>query len=128
MADVPRVGLDVVARHFEGLEDPRSTVNRRHPSVGVVVIALMAVLAGADGPIAIHEWAALKAVFLREVLDLPNGIPGKDVFRRVLMLLKPAAFQACFAAWLQSLRATAGVEQPLLRRRKGVGTNDRPAP
>jgi predicted transposase YbfD/YdcC len=52
------------------------------------------------------------------VLDLPNGIPRKDVFRRVLMALKPAAFRACFTRWLQSLRAeataTTGVEQPVL--------------
>src|SRR6266478_1108150 len=118
MAEVRRIGLDEIARHFESLEDPRSSVNRKHPLVSVVVIALMAVLAGANGPTAIAEWADLKAEFLREVLDLPHGIPGKDVFRRVLMGLKPAAFQACFAAWLQSLRATAaaaaGVEQPVL--------------
>ena len=118
MADVRRIGLDEVVRHFEELEDPRSSVNRKHPLVSVVVIALMAVLAGANGPTAIAEWAALKGEFLTGVLDLPNGIPGKDVFRRVLMTLKPAAFQTCFAAWLQALRATAaaaaGVEQPIL--------------
>src|SRR4051794_19763961 len=118
MADVRQIGLDEIARHFETLEDPRSSVNRKHPLVSVVVIALMAVLAGANGPTAIAEWAVLKAEFLRGVLDLPNGIPGKDVFRRVLMGLKPGAFQAGFAAWLQSLRATAaaaaGVEQPVL--------------
>ena len=136
MAEVRQIGLDEIARHFETLEDPRSSVNRKHPLVSVVVIALMAVLAGANGPTAIAEWAALKAEFLRGVLDLPNGIPGKDVFRRVLMGLKPAAFPAGFAAWLQSLRATAaaaaGVEQPVLSvdgktarrshdRRKGLG-------
>jgi predicted transposase YbfD/YdcC len=118
MAEVRRIGLDEIAQHFETLEDPRSSVNRKHPLVSVVVIALMAVLAGANGPTAIAEWAVLKAEFLRGALDLPNGIPGKDVFRRVLMGLKPAAFQAGFAAWLQSLRATAaaaaGVEQPVL--------------
>jgi predicted transposase YbfD/YdcC len=117
MTDVRRIGLDEVARHFEELEDPRSSVNRKHPLVSVVVIALMAVLAGANGPTAIAEWAALKGEFLMGVLDLPNGIPGKDVFRRVLMTLKPGAFQACFAAWLRALRASAaaaGVEQPIL--------------
>ena len=118
MADIHRIGLDEVARHFEVLEDPRSTVNRQHPLVSVVVIALMAVLAGADGPTAIAKWAALKEEFLVEALDLPNGIPRKDVFRRILVLLKPTAFPACFANWLQSLRATAaeatGVEQPVL--------------
>lgn len=118
MAGVQRIGLDEIVRHFEALEDPRSTVNRQHPLVSVVVIALMAVLAGAGGPTAIARWAALKQEFLPKTLHLPNGIPRKDVFRRVLAALKPAAFQACFANWLQSLRATAaaatGVEQPVL--------------
>jgi predicted transposase YbfD/YdcC len=118
MADLQRIGLDEVVRHLEALEDPRSAVNLRHPLVSVIVIALMAVLAGASGPTAIAKWAALKEEFLVEVLDLPNGIPRKDVFRRVLMALKPGAFQACFANWLKSLRAAAatatGVKQPVL--------------
>jgi predicted transposase YbfD/YdcC len=118
MADIQRVGLDEVVLHFAALEDPRSTVNRQHPLVSVVVIALLAVLAGASGPTAIAKWAALKQEFLVKVLNLPNGVPRKDVFRRVLMTLKPGVFQACFANWLRSLRATAaavtGVEQPVL--------------
>src|SRR3954468_1672478 len=118
MADIQRIGWDEIVRHFEDLEDPRSTINRRHPLVSVVVIALLAVLAGAAGPTAIARWAALKEEFLLQVLDLPNGVPSKDVFRRVLMVLKPAAFQACFARWLQSLRTEAvaetGVERPVL--------------
>ena len=118
MADAQRIGIDEIIRHFEELEDPRSEINLRHPLLSVVVIALLAVLAGAGGPTAIAEWAVLKQEFLLQVLDLPNGIPSKDVFRRVLMALKPAAFQACFANWLQSLRAEAtaatGVDQPIL--------------
>jgi predicted transposase YbfD/YdcC len=118
MAGIRRIALDEVVRHFEDLDDPRSTVNLQHPLVSVVVIALMAVLAGAGGPTAIARWAALKGEFLVGALDLPNGIPRKDVFRRVLMTLRPGAFQACFANWLRSLRATAaeatGVTQPVL--------------
>ena len=118
MADIQRIGLDEIMPHFEALEDPRSCVNLQHPLVSVVVIALMAILAGANGPTAIAKWAALKQEFLREALPLPNGIPRKDVFRRVLLTLKPGAFQACFADWLRSLRtkaaAAAGVTQPVL--------------
>jgi predicted transposase YbfD/YdcC len=118
MADLQRVSLDEIVIHFQALEDPRSTVNRRHPLASVVVIALLAVLAGAGGPTAIARWAALKEELLLQVLDLPNGVPCKDVFRRVLMVLKPAAFQAGFASWLRSLRTEAvaqtGVEQPVL--------------
>jgi predicted transposase YbfD/YdcC len=117
MVDHQHFSLDEVVPHFEGLEDPRSTVNRRHPLVSVVVIAMLAVLAGAGGPTGIAEWAALKEEFLLNTLELPNGIPRKDVFRRVLMTLRPGAFQACFANWLNSLRATAaaatGVDQPV---------------
>jgi predicted transposase YbfD/YdcC len=118
MAEARPVGLDEVIGYFDDLEDPRDIVNRKHPLVSVVVIALLAVLAGAGGPTAIARWAALKAEFLTRVLPLPNGVPRKDVFRRVLALLRPAAFQACFADWLRSLRAHAaeatGVEQPVL--------------
>lgn len=116
MADV-RIGLEEITQHFHELEDPRSTINQKHPFVSVVVIAIMAVLAGANGPTSIAKWAKLKAEFLLTVLDLPNGVPRKDVFRRVLALLQPAAFQACFATWLRTLRQAAadqtGIEQPI---------------
>lgn len=118
MSSIQRSGVDEIVRHFAELEDPRSSINLQHPLVSVVVISLMAVLAGANGPTAIAKWAALKEESLVKALDLPHGIPRKDVFRRVLMALKPAAFQVCFANWLRSLRdaaATAtGVEQPVL--------------
>lgn len=117
MAKVHRSGLDEVVAHFTQLQDPRSPINRQHPLLSVVVIALMAVLAGAAGPTAIARWAEFKKEWLTKVLPLPAGIPRKDVFRRVLMLLNPAAFQACFFNWLQALRAKlaqdSGVEQPV---------------
>src|ERR1700733_15763103 len=115
MSKVQQVGLDEVVGYFDDLEDPRSSVNRKHPLVSVVVIAMMAVLAGASGPTAIAKWAVLKEEFLLKVLNLPHGIPCKDVFRRILCLLKPDAFQHCFVSWLQSLREQAaeatGVEK-----------------
>jgi hypothetical protein len=98
------IDVEEIAVHFQQLEDPRSHVNRKHPFDSVVVVALMAVLAGANGPTAIAEWAKYKEDFLTRVLDLPHGVPSKDVFRRVLSLLDPAAFQACFANWLGALR------------------------
>jgi predicted transposase YbfD/YdcC len=113
-----RIGLEEVVARFEELEDPRSEINKLHPLTSVVVTAVMAVLAGANGPTAIARWAVLKKELLLKVLDLPNGIPGKDVFRRVLAALKPDVFQACFVSWLQALRdaaaAQTGIEQPVL--------------
>jgi predicted transposase YbfD/YdcC len=112
-----RITLEEVVGYFDELEDPRSTINQKHPFVSVVVIALMAVLAGASGPTTIAQWARYKEAFLLRVLDLPNGVPRKDVFRRVLSLLNPTAFQACFAAWLNTLRdqaaAATEIDQPI---------------
>jgi predicted transposase YbfD/YdcC len=111
-----RFSIEEVLCHFEELEDPRSEINRKHPLVSVVVIAIMGVLAQASGPTGIALWAEFNAEFLRSLLPLPHGIPGKDVFRRVLCALKPDTFQKCFANWLEALRADAeaatGVEQP----------------
>lgn len=107
MAEVQHLGVDQIVEYFKDLEDPRSTINRKHPLVSVVVIAMMGVLAGANGPTAIAKWAKHKETFLILALSLPYGVPCKDVFRSVLSLLKPIAFQTCFVAWLRSLRATA---------------------
>ena len=100
MATTVRMDVKEVLRHFQQLEDPRSAVNLLHPLDSVVVIAIMAVLAGANGPTAIAKWANIKAEVLLKLLELPHGIPQKDVFRRVLATLKPDAFQACFTMWL----------------------------
>jgi predicted transposase YbfD/YdcC len=94
-------------RFFDDLPDPRSNVNRLHRLGDVIVMAICAVLANADGPTAMAQWARLNAAWLRKHLALPGGIPGKDTFRRVLGLLPPAAFQQCFQQWLQTLQMSA---------------------
>jgi len=118
MANSARMDVEDVLRHFDQLDDPRSSINRHHPLTSVVVIAIMAIIAGANGPTAIARWANIKQSFLETWLPLPHGIPSKDVFRRVLMALNPQAFQACFAEWLTALRTAAseatGVDRPTL--------------
>lgn len=118
MANSVHVRLDEVLAHFSELEDPRSEINRRHPLESVLVILLMAVLAGCGGPTSVAEWANYQKEWLLKFLPLPNGIPQKDVYRRVLSALKPEAFQACFEGWLKALReraaAVTGVTQPIL--------------
>jgi predicted transposase YbfD/YdcC len=113
-----RSKLDEIVLSFSTLEDPRSHINRRHPLPSILVIAVLAVLAGAAGPTAIGRWAKFKEDLLTTILDLPHGVPGKDVFRRVLMVLKPEAFEACFNAWIARLReeatAETGVDRPIV--------------
>lgn len=110
--------LGELAVCFSELEDPRSTVNLRHPLVTVLSIAVMGVLCGATGPTGIADWANSKKVLLEKCLDLPKGIPQKDVYRRILMVLSAEAFQLCFMEWLESLRQRAiqitGIDQPII--------------
>jgi len=101
------IRLSEIVCHFEQLEDPRSTINRHHPLPSVLTISLMGVLAGADGPTGIAKWAVAKKDLLVQALDLPHGIPSRDVIRRVLSALSVEAFQSCFACWLNSLRDAA---------------------
>lgn len=89
---------------FGDLEDPRSTINRKHLLGDLIVICVCGVLAGADGPKAIGVWAQANAGWLRQHLQLPAGIPSHDTMGRLLALLKPAAFQSCFEKWIRSLR------------------------
>ena len=74
MASKRHVALDEIAVFFQELEDPRSCINRRHPLASVIVIAILAVLAGAAGPTAIARWADLKKALLQQWLDLPHGM------------------------------------------------------
>ncbi|MCX7408148.1 MAG: ISAs1 family transposase [Planctomycetales bacterium] len=114
---VEREQLPEVGRHFEGLEEPRSSVNWHHPLVSVMVLSLMGFLAGASGPTVIAEWAYLNRVRLLLVLDWPHGVPCKNIFRRVLSVLNPGTFQACFVSWLQTMQTRAavatGMTQPI---------------
>ena len=95
----------VISAHFGSLEDPRSHINRKHLLGDVMVICVSAVLSGCDGPIAIGDWAEAKAAWLREHLELPHGIPSHDTIGRILIALKPAAFQACFREWVAAMVA-----------------------
>lgn len=109
-----RSKLDEIVASFSTIEDPRSHINRRHPLPSVLVIAVLAVLAGAAGPTAIALWAEQKEDLLVGLLDLPFGIPGKDVFRRVLMLIKPDAFNAWIAHLRGEATAATGVDRPII--------------
>jgi predicted transposase YbfD/YdcC len=103
---------DVVSilEFFKGCEDPRSTVNRVHLLGDLIVICVLAVIAGADGPLAIGVWAESHKEWLQLRLSLPGGIPSHDTIGRLLASLKPQAFQRCFEAWIATLSEPAGDE------------------
>jgi predicted transposase YbfD/YdcC len=94
------VNVESIGSYFESLSDPRHMRNRKHLLVDVVVIAVCGMVCGSDGPTAIHRWAENRQDWLEQFLSLPNGIPSRDCIRRLLIALKPEAFQKCFQDWI----------------------------
>lgn len=90
---------------FAGLEDPRCAVNRRHRLDDMIVIAIAAVLAGADSWQDVERFGRAKEDWLRRFLALPHDIPSHDTFGRVFALLDPQAFERCFRNWAAALCA-----------------------
>lgn len=103
MAAVGSKEVRGIIGHFQSMPDPRCSINRHHLLVDVIVISICAVIAGADGPVGIAQWAEAQAGWLKRYLRLPRGIPSHDTIGRVLEALNPRAFQECFSGWLQSL-------------------------
>jgi predicted transposase YbfD/YdcC len=103
------VNVEAIGSYFQSLSDPRHTRNRKHLLVDVVVIAVCGMVCGCDGPTAIRRWAAQRHDWLKGFLSLPNGIPSRDRIRRLLMALKPEAFQKCFQDWVaEAIQAGEG--------------------
>jgi predicted transposase YbfD/YdcC len=94
------IDVGSIACYFESLSDPRHTRNRKHLLADVMIIAVAAIICGCDGPTAIHRWAVYRAEWLVQHLVLPNGIPSRDCIRRLLLAVKPEAFQRCFQDWI----------------------------
>jgi len=95
--------------HFASLPDPRMARHRWHKLSDILVIAVCAVLCGAESYPAIEDFGYEREAWLKQFLELPEGIPSHDTFNRVLRLLDPVQFQACFLSWMRAVaEATAG--------------------
>jgi predicted transposase YbfD/YdcC len=104
--------VESIIEHFQSLADPRHTKNRRHLLVDVIVLSVCGIIVGCEGPTAIERWAEAKRDWLEQILKLPNGIPSHDCIRRILLALKPEAFQKCFEKWIVSCLMTASDSGP----------------
>jgi predicted transposase YbfD/YdcC len=96
-----------IVRFFRDLPDPRAR-NVIHKLHDILVIAICAVICGADGWAEVEVFGTSKLAWFRTFLDLPGGIPSHDTFGRVFARLDPEAFERCFTAWTSSIPQTTG--------------------
>lgn len=88
-----------IQNHFATLTDPR---RRRvtYPLINIVVIAICAVICGADDFVAIAHYGRKKRKWFARFLDLKEGIPSHDRFHAILAAIKPAEFEQCLLSWV----------------------------
>jgi predicted transposase YbfD/YdcC len=93
-------------RFFQVMPDPRAS-NASHRLSDVMAIAIMAVLCGSQGWVAVEAWGRLNSQWLATFLELPHGIPTHDTFDRVFAAMNPTAFERCFTTWTSALVGNA---------------------
>jgi predicted transposase YbfD/YdcC len=100
MKEISRLSI---IRHFEGLSDPRILKKTDHRLIDIVVIAICAVICGADKWTQVEAFGNARHEWLKQFLELPNGIPSHDTFGRVFAVISPNKFQDCFRSWIQEV-------------------------
>jgi predicted transposase YbfD/YdcC len=91
-----------IAEYFADLEDARAD-NVSHRLLDVIVIAICAVICGADSWVEVETFGKAKRNWLDRFLELPHGIPSHDTFGRVFGLLDADAFRDCFVDWVEAI-------------------------
>jgi predicted transposase YbfD/YdcC len=97
-------------KHLEKLSDPRTGWTLKHEFIDIVVIAILAVLSGADGWNDIEEYGQSKQEWLKGFLKLPNGIPSHDTFNNVIRCIDPEQFANCFDNWIAAITEMIDVQ------------------
>lgn len=92
-----------IEAHFGKIHDPRIGNAKRHNLLDIILIAICAVICGADNWSDIELFGKNKLAWLKQFLELPNGIPSHDTFGRVFALLDPDEFRRSFMAWVQAI-------------------------
>jgi predicted transposase YbfD/YdcC len=99
-----------IAHHFANVPDPRHPAFQGPHRLGdILVIALTALLSGANSWDAMAAFGVSKETWLRSIgLQLPGGIPSHDTFNRIFTAVNPRAFQQAFTSWINAVCHTLG--------------------
>jgi predicted transposase YbfD/YdcC len=100
---------NIFEEHFSHLPDPRVERTKKHKLIDIIAIAMCGVISGADNWVEIEAFGQIREAWLREFLELPNGIPSHDTFGRVFARLDADAFRRSFIDWVRTVHSlTAG--------------------
>jgi predicted transposase YbfD/YdcC len=92
------------------LDDPRSGNAKKHKLIDVLFISVCATVAGAKSWTDIADFAAAKLLWFKKYIELPDGVPSHDTFRRVFCILDPVAFREIISRWIHSIHPLIGIQ------------------
>jgi predicted transposase YbfD/YdcC len=133
MKSMDAVALDVGAiaetvvflHHFKDLPDSRQSGKVKYPLPEVLLLCLLAVIAGAEGITDIARFGEKKLDLLRRFRPFRDGTPAHDHLGDILATLDAEPFQRCFVAWVASLmgvpEGVVAIDGKTVRRSKGKG-------
>ena len=88
---------------FKDLHDPRQRGKVSYPLEEILLLCLIAVLAGAETITDIAVFGVKKLALLRRFRPFHDGTPTHDHLGDILAALDSEQFQRCFAAWVASI-------------------------
>jgi predicted transposase YbfD/YdcC len=97
----------VFLEHFSDLPDPRQLAKVIYPLDEVLLLSLLAVLAGAEAFTDIARFGDKKLDLLRRFRPFRDGTPPHDRLGDIFASLDAEKFQRCFVAWVASLTKTS---------------------
>jgi predicted transposase YbfD/YdcC len=93
----------VFLSHFKDLKDPRQQAKVSYPLDEILLLCLLAVLAGAETVTDIALFGCKKRELLRRFRPFKDGTPVHDHLGDILAVLDAEQFQRCFVAWVAAL-------------------------
>ncbi len=114
-----------IEKHFGNIPDQRVITRSAHKLVDIIAIAILGILCGADGWVGIETYGKAKEKWLKNFLELPNGIPSHDTFGRVFSKLDPEILEQNFQGWVKIIAEELGLEVIAIDGKNIKGSYDR---
>jgi predicted transposase YbfD/YdcC len=92
-----------LVEHFSAIDDPRIDRTKLHKLIDILVISICATICGAETWEDFQLFGLAKQDWFKTFLELPNGVPSHDTFRRVFARLDPQQFQQAFLDWVRGV-------------------------
>lgn len=111
--------------HFTSLHDPRVERNKLYPLTEILLLAVCAMISGAEGWKAMEEFGKEKLDWLRQFAPFANEVPSHDCIASLISRLNPKTFQACFVSWTRAISAVTDGEVVAVDGKSARGSRDR---